>query len=219
MRQAAAAGDQGGAVGQAEGGQREGRPAEDPEHGLVPQATHGELAPDAADHDGHEGGEAQLVQGGAAQGEGPVDGGQEDVTGVGRLDGQRPTAGPGAQADEDGQGHAHTDDVGTVMEDLRRSQRSEALAADPAGEQEHGGQGHQGGQVHLVEGVDPVDVGHPLAPSGRPQIGQRRGGVGGTDGALRHGWSAYDRPRPVRWSRHLRTQLIRPASSTAMRSP
>jgi hypothetical protein len=84
-----AAGEEGGTVGQADGRQDEQGTAAHPHQCVLAEAAEGELAPDRPHHDRYEGGEAELAQGGLAQGETTVDGGEQDVSGVGGLDRQR----------------------------------------------------------------------------------------------------------------------------------
>ena len=198
-REAAPTGDEGGAVAEAEGDEAEGHAAAHPRQRRFGQPVADELAADGADDDRHEGGEAQLLEGRSPQGEPTVDRGEEHVAGVGRLDGDRAAPGAGPQPDEDGEGHADADDVRRVPQEQRGPPGSELLASDPARQEEDGGEREEPGQVHLVEGVDPVDVGHPLAPPRRPEFGQRLG-RGRTIGALGHGRSAYDHHHPSRQS-------------------
>ncbi len=189
-RQPPAAGDERRAPGQPEGDQGEARPAGDPGNGLLGQPMAGQLTADGAHDQGHEGGEAELLERGLAEGQPPVDRRLEDVAGVGRLDGQRPAAGPRPQPDEDGERHAHPEHVRGVLQDQRRPVRPELLAPDPAGEEDDGEDGEDAGHVDLVERVDPVDVGHPTPPAGRPQLCERLG-RGTTFEALWHGRSGY----------------------------
>jgi hypothetical protein len=114
------------------------------------------------------------------------------VAHVGRFNRQRPAPAPRAQPDGDGQRRHHPEHGGAVGPHVGDGGSVEAVVADHGGQrQDPGGEG-QGGDVDLVEGVDPVDGGHPVAATGPPQILDHRGGDGKGDG---HGLEGTGRRR------------------------
>jgi len=127
-----------------------------------------------ADNGSHEQKEAKLAQYRTSDGRGAVDGGQQDVAHLGTLEGERaaPTARP--QADGHRNGNDRPQPVVALSRHPGHLAGGERTVADSGGQQVQRDGTEDRGHVSLVHGVDPMDVGQPLAPPVATALGERK---------------------------------------------
>lgn len=115
--------------------------------------------------------EPQLAQRRAAECGEPVDRGREDVAHVGGLQRQRAAAAAGPESDEDHGRGDHPEEGGRVVEVTGGDPRR-AVTGHRGGTEDQA-TGDEGGEVGPVHGIDPVDVGQPLAAAEGLPVRQR----------------------------------------------
>ena len=154
----------------------------------------GQHAADGADDRPHEQEEPELANRRTADGRRPVDRCEQHVTDVGPFECERPAAAARSQPDRDDDCDDDGEPVRAVDADVRDCDGRQLAVADQTGTDEDGDAAQDRGQVRLVERVDPVDVGKPLAAPDAPPLEERVFEVGvrisGRDAVQRYSWTS-----------------------------
>ncbi len=141
--------------------------------GLPLQLAGGQEPHDGTDHEAGEGQEAQLLDGRAAHDVFAGDRGQQLVLDHGGLEGERSATTARTQAE----GHRDRDDRAqdgrALVGEVLQAGPAELGLLDLARGQQHQDDAGPGGQVDVVERVDPVDALEPVVAPGPPQVLER----------------------------------------------
>jgi hypothetical protein len=171
----------------------ERRPDQDPLERVAGQPTDGELA-GGGPHRGTDGDqEAELAPRRATQRDPAVDRGEQHVAHVGALQGERPAPAPGPQPEEQGDGHDEAHRRRAMVDHVVERRPGDLAVADRSRDQDDRRDRDQTGDVHLVERIDPVDLGHAL---GAASLAQRADDGMGFGNGHRHVWRRYRRCAP-----------------------
>ena len=166
-------GDEGGA-----GGGPGGGTAGCPRRAGTRQPPGGQLAGDGPDDRPGERHGAQPLGDGPGEHRSPGDRSEQQVADVGGLDRDRSAVAAAAQTEGDGDGDAEAEDGRATVEhvgDLRRRRR---LVADEPAQPEHDATADEGGEVHAVGDLEPLQVAEPAHPPCPPQLLRRRSTCG-----------------------------------------
>ena len=120
-----------------------------------------------------EGGEAELTDGGAAQGRRAVDGREEDVADVGPFEREGPAPASGPQAHRDRDGGDAAEPARAVVSDVAQARSSDRRVTDGVGRHDQPDESDDRREVGAVEHVHPVDVDEVLGPSVLPPLPER----------------------------------------------
>jgi hypothetical protein len=136
----------------------EQRAAGEPGDGGARQPPSGELAERATEHCPGECCAAQALNGRTHQGAPPVDWCEHDVGDVGGLQRERPALAAAAEAECDGHDHHDAQQWWADAQHIVGLRCGERLVADEIAEPQQRDAAEQCGDVHLVRGVEPLDL-------------------------------------------------------------
>ena len=116
------------------------------------------------------------------------------MTDVGSFERERASPAAGSHADRDDDGDDDREPVRSVGLDMRDLRRRELTVADEPGTDKDRDTTQDRGQIRLVERVDPMDVGEPLAAPGASPLEQRAFEIsvriGGGNAVQRYSWTS-----------------------------
>jgi hypothetical protein len=137
------------------------------------QASAGELTDDGPGDPSDEGERPYPLDRGREQRRAPPDGSQQEVVGIGALDGQRSTVRAAAQPPGHGQRDHDAEHLRTVLLHVGDAGGVEGLIGDEAGDEQDGAASEERRDVDAVQRFEPLDLTQPVPPPSGSEVTKR----------------------------------------------